>query len=46
MRTILFLAILQFFFYGELMAQTYSGTIHYGQSNIEYQVSLKEWRAK
>lgn len=42
MRYILFLTIIQLFSYGELIAQTYSGIIHYGKSTIDYQVKLKE----
>ena len=42
MRCILFTAILQWFFLIELKAQTWSGTIHYGESTIDYQVKLKE----
>lgn len=42
MRYILLIAILQLASFGELIAQTLSGTIHYGKSTIEYQVKLKE----
>jgi uncharacterized protein len=42
MRYILFLIIVQLFSIGELIAQTYSGTIHFGESTIDYQVKLLE----
>ena len=42
MRYFLFLTIVQLFSFGELIAQTCSGTIHYGKSTIDYQVKLKE----
>lgn len=42
MRYILFLSIFQLFFFGDLTAQTWSGTIHYGKSTIDYQVKLEE----
>jgi dipeptidyl aminopeptidase/acylaminoacyl peptidase len=42
MRNILFLTILLLFSLVELIAQTWSGTIHYGKSTIDYEVKLKE----
>lgn len=42
MRNILYLIIAQLFIFGELIAQSYSGTIHYGESAIDYQVKLTE----
>lgn len=42
MKHILFLTILLLLSFGELIAQTYSGNIHFGKSSIEYEVELKE----
>ena len=42
MRYLLFLTVFQLCSFGELVSQTYSGTIHFGETNIDYEVRLKE----
>jgi hypothetical protein len=42
MKNISFITILVLFSFGELIAQTWSGTIQYGKSAIDYQVKLVE----
>ncbi len=46
MKYIFLLTIVQLFSFGELVAQTWSGTLQYGKSMIEYQVNLKETEGK
>ncbi len=52
MRYILFLIIVQLFSIGELIAQSYSGTIQYGEFpyfqilSPEYLVSITDWLTK
>jgi len=46
MRYILLFTTVLLFSFGELKAQTWSGTIHYGKSTIDYQVKLKETEAQ
>lgn len=46
MRHILLSTIIPLFSFGELIAQTYSGTVPYGKSTIDYQVELKETENK
>lgn len=46
MRYIFLLTIIQLFYLGKLIAQSYSGTIHYGKSTINYQLKLEETEAQ